>query len=87
MGGRLKIVTTALVVAGSLALFLAFFVVWVIAPITVVLLFYVVFFVSEERLSLARGVRLRVHVRRERLAAEAKARRASLRRRKLTDDR
>jgi hypothetical protein len=78
---RYRPLTLTLVVAGSIALFLGFFFVWVIAPVIAIAVFYLVFFFNEERGAVGRARRQGRRVRRQRLVGEARARRADLTRR------
>jgi hypothetical protein len=61
-----------------LATFLAFFFVWVLAPIAVNCVFYLAFFINEERSNLGRERRRQRRERRYRLRREAHARREGL---------
>lgn len=84
---RYRIVALAAVVAASLGIFLGFFFLFVLAPIAVIALFYIVYFLAEERLALSRTLRHETRERRERLARESAARRRVLRRRRDAEGR
>ena len=69
-----RLFSLALLLAGVLTLFLAFFFIWVIGPVLVVGAFYIVFVILEERRQLKNGASTRRSMRRQRLSDEAHAR-------------
>ncbi len=78
---RYRLVSLSLLVVSMLALFLGFFFVFVLAPVVVIGLFYVVYLAAEERLSYLSSFRDAIRLRRLTLAREAEARRTLVARR------
>jgi hypothetical protein len=66
------------VVFGTTALFLGLFFVWFVAPVAAIAVFYLAFFVNEERGGVGKSRRQSRRLRRQRLSGEAQARRADL---------
>jgi hypothetical protein len=75
-----RLISLSLLIAGVLALFLGFFFLWVLAPVVVIGLFYLVFVSLEERRAAKNGALTRRTQRRLRLSSEALARMRDLRR-------
>jgi hypothetical protein len=69
-----RLVSLALLVLAVLGMFLGFFFLWVVAPVIVIGLFYLVFVALEERRSRRNGVVTIRSERRELLSSEAAAR-------------
>jgi predicted DNA repair protein MutK len=72
---RYRLVALTGVVLLALALFVGFFFLWVLAPVIAIGGFYLVLFANEELGAVGRERRRERRVRRERLSAEATARR------------
>ena len=81
-----RLLTLLTVVLAAIGIFLAFFFVWVIAPVTVICVFYLVFFANEERGAIGRDRRQVRQERRKRLTREAGERRRELARRRRAAD-
>jgi hypothetical protein len=75
-----RLVSLSLLVVGVMTVFLAFFFVFVLAPILVILAFYPIHMLIQSRRELPGSRGERGRLRRERLAVEAKARRESIER-------
>jgi fatty acid desaturase len=69
-----RLISLTLLILGVLTLFLGFFFLWVLAPVVVIGLFYLVFVFLEERRAAKNGVLTRRTQRRKRLSIEALAR-------------
>lgn len=69
-----RLISLSLLILGVLTLFLGFFFLWVLAPVVVIGLFYLVFVFLEERRAAKNGALTRRARRRKRLSAEALAR-------------
>jgi predicted DNA repair protein MutK len=69
-----RLISLSLLILGVLALFLSFFVLWVLTPVIVIGLFYLVFVFIEERRAKKNGELTKRAQRRSQLAAEAAAR-------------
>ena len=69
-----RLISLALLICGVLALFLGFFFLWVLAPVVVIGVFYLVFVGLEERRALKNGAVSRRAQRRARLDHESAAR-------------
>jgi uncharacterized membrane protein len=75
-----RLISLSLLILGVLTLFLGFFFLWVLAPVVVIGLFYLVFVFLEERRARKNGALTRRTQRRKRLSAEALARERDLER-------
>jgi predicted DNA repair protein MutK len=69
-----RLLSLSLLILGVLALFLGFFFLWILTPLIVIGLFYLVFVSLEERRARKNGELTRRAQRRRRLSAEAAAR-------------
>ena len=75
---RYRLVALTLMILLALATFLSFFFVFVLAPIAIIGLFYIVYVIAEERLALSSALREGMSGRRAQLARETEARRTLL---------
>jgi fatty acid desaturase len=76
-----RLFSLSLLILAVLALFLAFFFIWILTPVIVVGLFYIVFVFLEERRARRNGELTKRALRRRQLSAEAVARERDLERR------